>query len=164
MKSILIIIFFFSIFAIQEAQSNMNWDLNNSLNAFVTDGCTMFIDGPPRKPKLWKHCCLEHDVRYWFGGDQSDMDKADLRLKECINDVAGTAWAELIYTGVRLGHYSPAKNKTHWSWGWTSNRPKIPLESSEKIYIIEEIRRLPFDIDFLETFIKRNFNNYYVEI
>jgi len=122
MKTILIIIFFYSIFVIQVAQSNIHWDLNNSLNAFVTDGCTMFID------------------------------------------VAGTAWAELIYKGVRLGHYSPATNKTHWSWGWTTNRPKIPLESSEKIYIIEEIRRLPFDKDFLETFIMRNFNNYYVEI
>ena len=162
MKAILIFILLITFFEISEAKSSIYPVLNNSLKAFFTDGCTMFIDGPPKKPNLWKHCCLEHDLRYWFGGDQIDMDNADLRLKECINDVAGTAWAELIYQGVRLGHYSPAKNKTHWSWGWTSKRAKIPLELSEKIYIIEEIRRLPFDKDFLETFIKRNFN--YVEI
>lgn len=142
------------------AQSESVSTLNNSLKSFETDGCTMFVDGTPSKPGLWKHCCVEHDMRYWFGGDQKDMDKTDLRLKACVKEVAGATWAELIYTGVRAGHNSPVKNKTHWSWGWTTERANAPLSSLESDYIIEEVRRLPYDSELLEKFIDRNFTNH----
>jgi hypothetical protein len=113
------------------AQTDSVSTLNNSLKTFETDGCTMFVDGTPSKPGLWKHCCVEHDMRYWFAGDQKDMDKTDLRLKACVKEVAGSTWAELIYTGVRAGHNSPVKNKTHWGWGWTIERANTPLNSLE---------------------------------
>lgn len=132
----------------------------NSLKAFQTDGCTLFVDGTAKKPELWRHCCVEHDMRYWFGGSKKDMDQTDLRLRECVKDVAGPAWAELIYMGVRTGHYSPIKNKSKWSWGWTIQREKTPLTSIESDYAISEIRRLPFDPDMLEEFIQRNFKNH----
>lgn len=132
---------------------------SNSLKPFETDGCTMFIDGPRTQPSLWRQCCVEHDLRYWFGGNQYDMDKTDLRLKSCVNDIAGPTWAELIYLGVRTGHKSPIKNKTQWGWGWNLKRPNSSLNTEESRYIIEEVRRLPFDQLFIEQFIKLNFSS-----
>lgn len=129
----------------------------NSLKNFTTDGCTLFVDGPLKAPGLWKNCCIEHDLRYWFGGDRSDMDRADLQIKTCVNELAGPVWANLIYEGIRLGHHSPIKNKTHWSWGWEATRLNNPLSTTEILYIIGEIRGLPYDPDFLEKFINRNF-------
>lgn len=159
MKNLWSFVLFFILSFSAFAETKTVPDFKNSLKNFETDGCTMFVDGPPSKPGLWKHCCLEHDMRYWFGGDQSDMDKTDLRLKSCVNEVAGATWAELIYIGVRTGHNSPVKNKTHWSWGWTLSRANTKLSTVERDYVIEEVRRLPFDSQFLEKFIDRNFKN-----
>lgn len=129
----------------------------NTLKTYVTDGCTMFVDGPSRRPGLWLHCCEEHDMRYWFGGSIPEMDRADLRLKACVNKVAGKTWSEIIYAGVRAGHSSPIKNKTHWSWGWEKERPNIPLTIAESNYVIEELRRLPYNHEIIENFISINF-------
>lgn len=96
-------------------------------------------------------------MRYWFGGSDTDMDTTDLRLKECVKNVAGSYWAELIYKGVRAGHSSPVKNKTHWSWGWETERPNQNLSSEETNYVIHELRRLPYDAETIEAFISRNF-------
>ncbi len=92
------------------------------LKPFVTDFCTLFIDGPPTEPNLWKHCCIEHDLHYWYGGTLKDQADADLKLKTCVEKSAGSFWANLIYSGVRAGHYSPIKNKYKWGWGWDQVR------------------------------------------
>jgi len=134
------------------------------LRSFESDGCTMFIDGPPANPGLWRPCCLQHDLRYWFGGDQIDLDQADLRLKSCVLKLAGNTWAELIYTGVRLGHHAPVKNKTHWSWGWVPGRQNIKLTKPEIEYIKIELKRLPIDSIVIENFININFPDSYVKI
>ena len=84
---------------------------DNKLKAFETDGCTMFVDGTNSRPELWKTCCIEHDLRYWYGGSLSDMDEADNQIKICVEKVAGNAWAQVIYTGISAGHHSPIKNK-----------------------------------------------------
>lgn len=132
-----------------------------NLKPFETDGCTLFVDGTLKKPGLWKHCCVEHDLRYWFGGDKADMDLTDLRLKSCVQEVAGASWASLIYNGVRAGHNSPVKAKTHWSWGWTVERPDSKLSREESLYVIEELRRLPMDALLIEKFIEKNFGKTY---
>jgi hypothetical protein len=129
----------------------------NQLQPFVTDYCTMFSNGTFEKPDLWKHCCLDHDIRYWYGGTEINMDQADLNLKSCVEKVAGTSWATLIYSGVRAGHYSPIKNVHKWSWGWETNRGDKELNANEKIYILEEIHQLPFGNDVIENFINNNF-------
>lgn len=133
-----------------------NVEAANTLKPYFTDGCTMFVDGPLKQPKLWLHCCEEHDMRYWFGGSIADMDQTDLRLKACVKKVAGSGWAEIIYRGVRAGHSSPIKNKTHWSWGWVNERANLPLNNIETNYIIEELRRLPYDSEIIENFIMIN--------
>ena len=140
------------------------YSFENGLKPFETDGCTMFIDGPPSQPTLWRHCCVEHDMRYWFGGDYQDRDKTDLRLKSCVQNVAGEKWAELIYEGVRIGHSSPIKNKTTWGWGWETERQNTKLTTEESNYVIADLRRLPYDQKVNNDFIKRNFPNNYVEL
>ena len=127
------------------------------LKPFETDNCTMFPDGTRKRLDLWKTCCVKHDLRYWFGGSQEDMDATDLRLKECVTKVAGKGTARLMYFGVRLGHHSPIKNKYKWNWGWTPTREKVPLSPSEIIYVSKELRKLKIDQVDLEEFIKINF-------
>jgi hypothetical protein len=127
------------------------------LKPFETDGCTMFVEGTKEKPNLWKHCCVEHDLRYWFGGSESDMDTADLRLKSCVQKVAGDNWAALIYNGVRVGHYSPIKNKYYWSWAWSVKREKVALNSEETQYVVKLLRNLSLKEISVEEFIKTNF-------
>ncbi len=152
MKAFLLIIFLpFLVLSIGKAEAA------NTLKTFETDGCTMFVDGPPQRPALWRHCCEEHDMRYWFGGSIPDMDKTDLRLKACVKEVAGTAWAEIIYAGVRVGHSSPVKNKMRWGWGWMKERPNIALSFFETLYVKAELYRLPYDYEIIEKFIERNF-------
>ena len=129
------------------------------LKPFETDGCTLFIDGTPRQPGLWRPCCVEHDLRYWFGGSKEDMDQTDFRLKACVQNVAGEQWARTIYTGVRAGHYSPIKNKFAWNWGWFTKREKSPLTNEEIKIIQSELRLLRLEQENInmDDFIKVNF-------
>nr|BDT27679.1 FAD-binding oxidoreductase [Bacteriovorax sp. HI3] len=127
------------------------------LKPFETDGCTMFADGTYSKPGLWKHCCTEHDLRYWFGGSENDMDQADLRLRSCVEKAAGPKWGYVIYTGVRAGHHSPIKNKYQWNWGWEVAREKKPLTPAEVGYVITELRSMSVEDVNIDNFIKVNF-------
>jgi hypothetical protein len=92
-------------------------------------------------------------LRYWFGGDQVNMDETDLKLKTCVGEAAGPLIAELMYKGIRLGHYSPVKNKTKWGWGWTPKRENLPLTNPEIKYITSQVMALPYDSQLLEKFI-----------
>ena len=129
------------------------------LSPFETDGCTMFVNGTRAKPDLWRHCCIEHDLRYWFGGAQEEMDKTDIRLKECVQKVGGETWGTLIYNGVRAGHYSPIKNKFQWGWAWSVKREKVPLTLDESIYVLNELKLLSVPEVNMDEFIKFYFPN-----
>ena len=153
----------FSLIFVLPASAKEAIDLKNTLKPFYTDGCTLFVDGPIDRPNLWRHCCVAHDLRYWFGGSNHDLDKTDLKLKSCVEKVAGPVWAEVIYQGVRLGHKSPIKNKTHWSWGWMIERENKGLNPIESLYVIEELKRLPMDREFIDSFILHNFPIIYVK-
>src|SRR5687767_10446939 len=37
--------------------------------AFPTDGCSAFPDGTLSDATLWQHCCVEHDLAYYAGGN-----------------------------------------------------------------------------------------------
>jgi hypothetical protein len=126
-----------------------------TLKPYVTDGCTGFAEGTKKDPNLWAHCCAEHDLRYWFGGSDDDMDYADLSLRACVREVAGEKWARIIYDGVIAGHSSPIKNKYHWSWGWKPKRKNLPLTEDEIDYVKVELHRLPMDPESIEEFIAK---------
>lgn len=129
----------------------------SKLHTFETDGCTLFVDGTSSKPNLWKHCCISHDLRYWFGGTKEDMDTEDLRLKLCVEKAAGPRWAGLIYYGVRMGHYSPIKNKYQWAWGWSPKRSYQKSSQTEIDYLIAELKGMHVSEVEMASFIKINF-------
>lgn len=130
-------------------------EVQKTLQEFETDGCTLFVEGPSDKPDLWAHCCFEHDLRYWFGGDKADKNFSDIELRECVRDVAGSFWANLMYNGVKAGGWSPIKFKYVWSWGWEPKRGKEKLSSEEASYIIERLKVLELEPEFRERFIHK---------
>ena len=124
----------------------------NSLKTFVSDRCTYFPEGTLEKPNLWGQCCFDHDLRYWFGGSEEDMLKADIRLKNCVTARAGSFYGNLMYYGVRAGHFSPVKNEYKWSWGWSVPRTNQPLNSQEKEVINSGLDNLNLDSAYIEAF------------
>jgi hypothetical protein len=129
------------------------WAQQESLKPFETDYCTLFPEGTAKQPELWKQCCFEHDLRYWFGGSFANRDVADTFLKQCVQEVAGSFWANAIYDGVRRGHSSPIKNRLHWGWGWTSERDNSPLTTDEKALIRHDLYELGLDPAYVKHFI-----------
>ncbi|WP_413289861.1 hypothetical protein [Bdellovibrio sp. HCB337] len=127
----------------------------HSLQPFETDNCTFFMSGPTSQPGLWKHCCFEHDLRYWFGGALSERDISDGFLKQCVQDVAGPYWATLIYRAVMRGHNSPIQHRLHWGWGWTPERSNRSLSSDEKALVRQELFLLNLDRTYVNEFILR---------
>lgn len=126
-----------------------------SLHKFVTDYCTYFPEGTPNKPNLWKDCCISHDLSYWVGGDKEDQDEADLRLKKCVTGKAGNFYGSLMYRGVRMGHYSPIKNKYRWSWGWQiKDRVFQSLTDEEKTLVKQIVRKSKIKPSLIDKFIE----------
>jgi hypothetical protein len=97
-------------------------------------------------------------MKYWYGGDQKAMDLADRDLYECAYDVAGEFWANILYMGVRSGHYSPIKLKYQWAWGWTHPRTKMAqLSNQEKEIAKTSLQKLNHDQKYIEQVIKESF-------
>ncbi|MCO4754842.1 MAG: hypothetical protein KC478_10195 [Bacteriovoracaceae bacterium] len=121
------------------------------LSPFETDSCTYFIDGS------WSECCVEHDIRYWMGGDEQQMDESDQKLKECVAEKSNNIWSTIIYQGVRLGHLSPIKSKYEWSWGWSEKDKKFsPLNSTQRVLAVDALRESGLDPKIIEKIIKEH--------
>lgn len=74
------------------------------LKNFTSDGCSMFIEGTYKDPKLWCQCCLDHDLEYWQGGTKQQRLQADLTFKECVYDkTKNSTLSQAMYDGVRIG-------------------------------------------------------------
>lgn len=127
------------------------------LKNFETDGCTKFIDGTIEQPKKWYHCCLMHDMKYWYGGDQKAMDQADTDLYNCAYEAAGEFWANLLYVGVRTGHYSPIKLKYQWAWGWTHSRQKMQKLTPEEIVVAKDaLKKINVEQIYIDRVLKES--------
>jgi hypothetical protein len=126
------------------------------LKSFKTDYCTGFREGTFKKPNLWKECCFEHDLRYWFGGTKKQENFADTQLKNCVYVEAGPFYSNLMYYAVRAGHYSPIKHSTHWGWGWSDKRKYYQsLNSEQKKIIAIEVYKLDLSDKYIQTFLKK---------
>lgn len=126
-----------------------------ALNEFKTDYCTFFPEGTPSKPDVWKDCCLQHDLAYWTGGSKSKQDLADLELKKCVTKSSSPFFGNLMYRGVRIGHYSPIKNEGYWGNGWgDKERGFKPLSLTEKEVIIEAVKSLSLDPQYIDNYLK----------
>jgi hypothetical protein len=109
---------------------------SNHLKPLKMDGCTFFIDGTKSSPKAWLHCCNMHDIEYWAGGTKQDQLDSDNRLSECVRKSGHNIYSKIMYLGVRLGHYSPIKNKMKWGWGW-NNKAEFFIRSKEDDQLIK---------------------------
>ena len=118
------------------------------IRPFESDGCTLFLDGN------WGHCCLEHDLRYWLGGDITEQKASDVKLKNCVEKAAGPVAGNLIYGAVRVGHYSPVKHRYKWSWGWGEQESFKPLSLEEKKAAAKKLREANLDASLKDRFIK----------
>ena len=148
MKLLITLVFLVSFSSANAIESN-----GIELKPFKSDYCTMFFEGTWRRPGLWKDCCFDHDLRYWFGGTKSNQKKSDYVLKKCVRKKAGSFWANIIYLGVRAGHFSPVKNKHKWGWGWKNSIGFRSLNEQEKKYIIEKLEELELEPSRLQKFI-----------
>lgn len=118
------------------------------IRSFESDGCTMFLDGN------WGHCCFEHDLRYWVGGDIAEQKASDVKLKYCVEKAAGPLAANIIYAAVRVGHYSPIKHKYKWSWGWGEPESFKPLSIEERKAAAKKLRDSNLDAELKDRFIR----------
>jgi hypothetical protein len=127
--------------------------------SFKTDLCTSYPEGTRQSPMLWAHCCIKHDMAYWVAGDRVDLKRADLALKECVTEVAGAFQGNLMYQGIRAGHYFPIKSRYRWGWAWPKNRRRYtPLSQPELDLVLSVIYdQEGIDPEILEDFIDFRF-------
>jgi hypothetical protein len=106
-------------------------------NPFLTDFCTAYPEGTSSQPNKWKHCCIEHDLYFWAGGNKEDRNEADNGLKNCVEKTGAKLQARLIYFGVSLGGRSPIKFKTkQWGNAWSQRKRYLSLDEIETSSII----------------------------
>ncbi len=139
-----IIVFIFFSFGLQVSAAD--------LKEFKTDNCTMFVDGTVKNPNAWKHCCVDHDLRYWFGGSKAERSLTDKRLRKCVRNTGHKYYAKLMYRSVRIGRHSPVKNKYKWGWGWTSKFDYRALTKEEVSIVNEKLNGMSLDPDYLDEF------------
>lgn len=90
---------------------------NPTLRPFCSDGCSSAIpSGTKEEPKLWMHCCIEHDLEYWAGGTKLERLLADRHLYECVEKTGHQSIAQIMFKGVRAGGYF------FWGNGWGKSR------------------------------------------
>lgn len=113
------------------------------LRPFVSDGCTMAPDGTPARPRLWRSCCEEHDLRFWGGGTKSQRQQADQALRECVEEKAGKKIAALFFRGVQIGSSSPWKLPAKkWGNAWYEAAGYRELSSTEISQLLIELEKL----------------------
>ena len=124
-NSIFILIIFFILFAIysdqnyepkniEELRENARARAENlPMKDFTTDGCSLWLNGILGKD--FTDACIEHDISYWKGCSLEERTKADIELKNRVNEKIPLL-GDIMYLGVRVfGH--PSLNFP-WSWGY----------------------------------------------
>lgn len=107
------------------------------ISPFATDFCTAYPEGTSSQPNKWKHCCIEHDLYFWAGGNLSDRKIADQGLKTCVEKTGAKFQARLIYLGVSIGGRSPIKFKTKkWGNAWKGRNQYLTLDEVETSSLI----------------------------
>lgn len=89
------------------------------LKPFTTDGCSLWIDGTPKHPYLWRHCCVAHDKSYWVGGPKLLRLAADNALHACVTELAGVTMANYMHFFVTTGGSPIWATPYRWGYGWS---------------------------------------------
>lgn len=103
------------------------------LSPFVSDGCSLFPNGPKEKPDAWTQCCIEHDTKYWLGGTKEQRKQADEELFACVKRQNYPITAFIMYLGTRIGGESYSLTTYRWGYGWNYIRGYAPLSSDEML-------------------------------
>ncbi len=95
---------------------------------FVSDGCSLWIDDGWAEP-----CCVEHDIRYWCGGEKAERSAADASLRACVDSTASGSLAEMMRLGVGVGGHPLFPTYYRWGygrpyWPWYDDYPSAPAE------------------------------------
>lgn len=91
----------------------------SELKPFATDGCSMWIDGPPQYPNLWRHCCVQHDLAYWQGGSKEQRQAADKAIEVCVLEAADSkGLANYMHGMIRMGGSPYWLSTYRWGFGW----------------------------------------------
>lgn len=98
----------------------------DTLKPFATDGCSMWIDGTPKHPYLWRHCCVAHDKAYWVGGAQQLRLAADKALQACVTELTGDGMANYMYFFVTTGGSPMWLTPYRWGYGWSYMAARKP--------------------------------------
>jgi len=102
------------------------------LQAFTSDGCSLFPDGTIGDRATWCECCLQHDIAYWRGGTGDERKKADEELRACVLVRTGDkALADAMYLGVRAGGHPVFPTWYRWGYGWPYGRGYKPLTKED---------------------------------
>ncbi|MBA2405070.1 MAG: hypothetical protein H0V66_09895 [Bdellovibrionales bacterium] len=118
------------------------------MKPFVTDYCTLYVEGTRSQPNLWRHCCQEHDLYFWSGGSLDDKKAADQGLKSCVKKTGASTQAVLIYTAVVIGGHSPVHIKAkQWGNTWGESRPRyLSLTENETASAIHYLEKNHSDL------------------
>lgn len=123
------------------------------LTSFASDYCTFYPEGTYYRPGLWQHCCLQHDLYFWAGGEKNDRLNANYQLRDCVEKVTNAKHAKAVYAGVTAAQYSPIKDPDQkFNNAWRS-RPDYQRLSTEDIDRIENHLRIteyPFLPDWMK--------------
>lgn len=85
---------------------------------FSTDGCSDFPDGSLKNPKLWRQCCVAHDLKYWAGGTVEERIQADEDLQQCVAAVGQPGTSGVMLVGVRFFGSPWLPTSYRWGYGW----------------------------------------------
>jgi hypothetical protein len=127
--------------------SSMSAQASTPMAPFTSDGCSMFIDGPPDNPDLWSHCCVLHDYAYWKGqGGHVARLQADADLGVCVNEALGgtdpgspVSGGFLMTIGTRLGGSGLWPSPFRWGYGW-------PYSGASRYNRVENVETLTHEI------------------
>ncbi|EPZ51434.1 hypothetical protein M902_3038 [Bacteriovorax sp. BAL6_X] len=159
----LLLLILFSIFSVNYsyAQEYGLLDLNNGvlskrsvdhyLRPFQTDGCSSISpQGTFNAPKLWQHCCIEHDVSYWMGGTLMEKITADEELKQCVSDVFSSIFGKAMQVAVYIGGNPSFHTGYAWGYGWNHIRGYHDLTIRDKNEISQKMPKDPQGQEIVE--------------
>jgi hypothetical protein len=78
---------------------------------------------------------------YWQGGTEDEQEKVDIDLRSCVEKVSNKIYSNIMYYGVRFGHYSPIKHQSKWGWGWVAEREFQENTIEDKKLIIKKLNK-----------------------
>lgn len=110
--------------------------IEHILNPFKTDGCSSVSpDGTLRRPKLWQHCCIDHDVAYWKGGTLEEKNASDEKLNQCVSDVFSEFFGRAMQVAVNIGGHPDYHTAYAWGYGWNHIRGYFELDEQDKAQV-----------------------------